>query len=304
MTVALPVLKPVASRPRLARAAVALTAVGTMLAGGLVAMAPAEAATSKPSTPKTSTITLGTTAHFDNFDVTVIKTLMDPDYYGYVIKLKVCVTKLPAGSTGGKTRISWDPWSVTTTKHTRYPSVQEDPPPDTFPRPYQSEGRFKLGECASGWLPFWSVTTKDKIISINYDNSLGDHARWAPTKKSLAIGKAKSFKQVKVLVSKVRRDEFWYGVKIKTCVASLPADKKSIHVGWDQWSLSTDQGAIPMAIAQEGVSPWSPVYPEAKRLKKGECIAAWLPFAAHDDVRVRKINYRSSTGDKVSWTAP
>ena len=56
-----------------------------------------------------------------------------------------------------------------------------------------------------------------------------------------------------------------------------------------------------MAIAQEGTSPWSDVFPESIRLRKGECVSGWLPFAAHDDVVVSKVKYHNSLGNKIAW---
>ena len=70
---------------------------------------------------------------------------MEPEYYGYLIKLKVCVNHLPPGSTGGKTRISWDPWTISTNHGTRHPSVQEDPPVPTFPLDYSERGPVRGG---------------------------------------------------------------------------------------------------------------------------------------------------------------
>ena len=75
-----------------------MAAVAALIAGGLVSTSPAEAATTQ--------LKVGQKAHFHYFDVTVEKAVMEPEYYGYLIKLKVCVNHLPPGSTGGKTRMS------------------------------------------------------------------------------------------------------------------------------------------------------------------------------------------------------
>ena len=231
------------------------------------------------------------------------KAVMEPEYYGYLIKLKVCVNHLPPGSTGGKTRISWDPWTISTNHGTRHPSVQEDPPVPTFPLDYQSEGQFAVGECAAGWLPFWDLKLNDKITTINYKNTLGDKAKWTPSKTLLTLGQTKTFKYFTVRVTHVQAEEFWFGVKAKVCVRKLPPGSPGhkTRVSWDPWSLSTDHGTIPMAIAQEGTSPWSDVFAESIRLRRGECTSGWLPFAAHDDVAVAKVKYRNSLGNTIAW---
>ena len=280
---------------RLRHAALALAAVAALIAGGLVSTSPADAATAQ--------LKVGQKAHFHYFDVTVEKAVMEPEYYGYLIKLKVCVNHLPPGSSGGKTRISWDPWTIGTNHGTRHPSVQEDPPVPTFPLDYQSEGQFAVGECATGWLPFWDLKLNDKITTINYKNTLGDKAKWAPSKTLLTLGQTKTFKYFTVRVTHVQAEEFWFGVRAKVCVRRLPPGSTGhkTRVSWDPWSLSTDHGTIPMAIAQEGTSPWSNVFPESIRLRKGECVSGWLPFAAHDDVAVSKVKYHNTLGNKIAW---
>ncbi len=280
---------------RLRRLTLAFAAIVALLAGGLIATAPAEAATVH--------LNVGQKASFHYFDVTVVKVVMDPEYYGYTVKLKVCVNHLPPGSAHGKTRISWDPWTISTNHGTRHPSVQEDPPVPTFPLDFQSEGQFAVGECATGWLPFWDVKLNDKIISINYQNSLGDKAKWAPSKTLLTLGQTKTFTYFTVRVTHVQAEEFWFGVKAKVCVRKLPPGSTGhkTTVGWAPWSLSTDHGTIPMKVAQEGTSPWNTVFPESVRLRKGECASGWLPFAAHDDVRVYKVKYHNALGNKIAW---
>ena len=279
----------------LRRWAIALATAVALVLTGLVAATPAQAATTR--------LTVGHRAHFRYFDVTVLSTVMDPDYYGYLVRIKLCVNELPPGSTGGKTRVSWDPWTISTNHGTRHPEVQEDPPPDTFPLPYSSEGQFAVGECAIGWLPFWSVTIDDQITSINYDNSVSNHAKWTPSKKLLTLGQTKKFTYFTVRLTRVDRDDYWFGAKAKVCVRKLPPGSHGgkTTVSWAPWSLSTDHGTIPLAIAQEGVSPWATIFPESKRLRKGQCASGWLPFAAASDVHVSKINYKNSLGNKISW---
>jgi hypothetical protein len=117
------------------------------------------------------------------------------------------------------------------------------------------------------------------------------------------LGQTKTFKHFTVRLTHIQRDEFWYGVKAKVCVRSLPAGSHGgkTRVGWGPWSLSTDHGTVPLTVAQEGVSPFEPVFPEAVRLRKGDCVSGWLPFALPEDVSVTKVNYRNSLGNKIAW---
>lgn len=280
---------------RLRRTGTALVASSVVLGGAALGALPAHAATTH--------LNVGQRAHFRFFDVTVVNTVMDPEYYGYVVKLKVCVNHLPPGSSHGKTRISWDPWTITTNHGSQHPSVQEDAPLPTFPRNNQSAGRFAVGECATGYLPFFSVKLNDTITSIDYRNSLGDKASWAPSKTRLTLGQTKTFKHFTVRVTHVASDPYWFGAKAKICVRSLPPGSHGgkTTVSCDPWSISTDQGVIPMTIAQEGSSPWMKIFPEMTRLRPGECASGWLPFAAHDDVEVHSIRYRNSLGNKITW---
>ena len=55
----------------LRRVAIALAAAVALVLTGLVAATPAQAATTR--------LTVGKRAHFHNFDVTVLRTVMDPD---------------------------------------------------------------------------------------------------------------------------------------------------------------------------------------------------------------------------------
>ena len=57
---------------------------------------------------------------------------------------------------------------------------------------------------------------------------------------------------------------------------------------------------MPLAIVQEGTSPWRRIYPEETRLAKGQCVTGWLPFA-RTAVEVRSVRYANSLGDQASW---
>jgi len=272
----------------LRRVLVAASATALLAAGGLVAV-PAEAAA-----PALRPI--GTPARFTHFAVTVQDTVMDPEYYGYVVKLRVCVRSLPPGATSGRTRISWDPWTVTAGGRSHRPSVQEDPPPDLFPRPYQTEGRFRVGECAIGWLPFWSVKLGEQVTSINYANSLGNRARWRSEPDRL--GTKATFRHFSVRVNAVERNGDWMAVLATTCVRSVPEGRRSVRVSWDPWRLRTARGVVRPAMDRDTL--WSDHYRRQVWLAKGQCVTGWLPF---DRTRreVRSVRYSNSLGDQASW---
>jgi hypothetical protein len=273
----------------LLKASLVVATASALLAAGGPAATP-KAAAAVPVRP------LGSTATFTHFSVTVQGTVIDPEHHGYMVKLRVCVRSLPPGSTGGRTRISRDPWTVTAGGRTHRPSVQENPP-DTFPRPYRTEGRFRVGECATGWLPFWSAAGA-QVTSINYANSLGNRARWQSG--PLLLGSTATFQHFTVRVSAVEMTNYWIGVRATTCVRSVPYGRKTVRISSDPWSLTTSPGNVSLTITQKGSSPWRRIYPEETRLAKGQCVTGWLPF---DRTRreVRSVRYSNSLGDQASW---
>lgn len=277
----------------LLKAALVLLSVAAVLAvGGLF---PGPAAAAAPPTPRP----IGSTATFPHFGITVLQTAMDPEYHGFMVRLRVCVRSLPPGSTGGRTRISWDPWTVTAGGRTHRPSVQEDPPHETFPRPYRSEGRFRVGECAIGWLPFWSVKADDRVTSVDYHNALRNRARWRGG--PWAIGSVATFDHFTVRVTAVDLREDWMGVRARICVRSVPKGSRTVRVSWDPWSLATARGVVRPMLDHVGDSVWSPRrYPIQTRLAKGQCRAGWLPFL-RPRTEVQTIRYRNSLGDQASW---
>jgi len=284
-------------RHRVVRAAAAVVCSTALAGAGTVATtAPVQAAPRL----QLGQLQFGQVAHFANFDVTVLDAAMDSSYYGYVLKLRVCVTRLPAGSKHGKTRISWDPWTVTTTRGVHRPAVQEDPPPQTFPRPYDSQGWFKKGECATGWLPFWGLEATETVTSINYANSLGNRASWRQPR--LVISQQKTFRYFSVRVLDVEKKAGWYGVYARTCARALPGGTrgKSVRVSWDPWSLTTNRGTIGLRNV-EGPSPFKRIYPLETWIKPGQCVTGWLPFSVPSKTSVRSIGYGNSLGERASW---
>ena len=104
-----------------------LAALGLVI--GLTGLAP----TSAQAAPLSRQ--LGWTATFPHFNVTVGNVVYSPAH-GTLVYTLVCVRSLPPGSTGGRTRISWDPWRLTTTSGTVAPRVYDasHPPEGMFPR--------------------------------------------------------------------------------------------------------------------------------------------------------------------------
>lgn len=120
-------------------------------------------------------LALGSTATFGSFTVRVTKTRQDDA--GFWAYAKVCVRKLPGGSTGGRTRISWDPWVATAGTHFGYVPWVFDASHTATPLFPQSQ-RYRTGQCAQGWLPFEDTRASVRVDRVRYRNSLGDQAFW------------------------------------------------------------------------------------------------------------------------------
>ena len=272
------------------RMLVAASALALVATGGL-ATAPAASAAAPPRP-------IGRSVTFDHFRVAVLESAPDPASYGYLVKVRVCVRSLPPGSRDGRTRISWDPWTVTVGGRTHRPSVQKDPPPDTFPRPDRSEARFRAGECAVGRLPFRSVGAGAGVTSIDYGNSLGDRARWQPN--PLPLGSKATFPHFTVRVSAVEDRQGYIGVRATTCVRSVPDGRRTVRVSWDPWRLRTDGDDVRPAI--DHYSPWPDYYRPEVRLAKGQCESGWLVFPLHREAGVTSVGYHNALGDQASWS--
>lgn len=95
---------------------------------------------------------------------------------GLVVRAQVCITSLPPGSTGGQTRISWDPWQVISTSpagtHGARLCDGSHPPATMFPM----SGRYPSGTCVSGLIPFADQITP--ASQVDYMNEVGDRAEW------------------------------------------------------------------------------------------------------------------------------
>lgn len=129
---------------------------------------PTAEATSKRSSVSSSTPKGGGIATFRHFNVT----LRDVRRGGGVqVLVEVCVRSLPPDPQRNRTRISWDPWSVWTGSKSVDAGRSAVPLKGGFP----IERTYRVGECASGWIPF---PTTMKPVRINYNNGVGDAAVW------------------------------------------------------------------------------------------------------------------------------
>ena len=86
----------------------------------------------------------------------------------------MCVTSLPPDPQGNRTRISWDPWSVTAGTSAAEAGYRGDAPGQMFP----SARTYSVGQCASGWIPF---CIKGDLDVVRYANGVGDKAVWDVT---------------------------------------------------------------------------------------------------------------------------
>lgn len=153
----------------------AAAATGLALTG-LAAAVPAHAGDSVPP--------LGTTAHMDNFDVTVhsFENIDNAD----MAHVTVCAKNVAPGET---VRVSWDAWSVRDAEGAEYEagivnggSTKADYPYGNAEAPSADEGhsderQLADGECATGRIAFKPAQDIDPT-TVQYESSLGDFAEW------------------------------------------------------------------------------------------------------------------------------
>jgi hypothetical protein len=109
-------------------------------------------------------------AKFDHFMVTV-DDLERVNSSEVRLLAKVCVRSLPPDPQGKRTRISWDPWSV----RARAKMIDADPAHATFKGAFPPDDIYRVGQCASGWIPFLA---RGSVTKIKYSNGVGDGAVW------------------------------------------------------------------------------------------------------------------------------
>jgi hypothetical protein len=118
---------------------------------------------------------LGSTATFRHFTVKVTATSQDAS--GFRAYVKTCVRSLPPGSSGGRTRLSWDPFAAHAGTHFGFAPYVYDAS-HTWPNLYPKSGRYRVGQCAQGWVPFEGVDEDLPIDRLTYRNALGNVAFW------------------------------------------------------------------------------------------------------------------------------
>jgi len=112
---------------------------------------------------------VGSSAAFKHFKVTVRQVEQAPP--GVRILAEVCVRRLPPDPQGNRTRISWDPWSISTGSKSVDAGRSSAPLPGAFP----ADRTYRVGQCAAGWIPF---PAKTRPLKITYANGVGDRAVW------------------------------------------------------------------------------------------------------------------------------
>lgn len=123
----------------------------------------------------TTHLQLGQSVTFPQFTVTVVSADL-ASAQGLLVHARVCVRRLPPDPQGDATRISWDPWAVTTGAATYSPRLADPKraPTDLFP----PDRTWQVGRCAAGVIPFADVSAARPGSTIRYANSLGNVAVW------------------------------------------------------------------------------------------------------------------------------
>ena len=125
--------------------------------------------------PLTTTVPIGVRVHAPYLDLTASGTMTGGDVYAILVE--TCVRSLPPNASSDLP-LSRSSWTLSTSSGT----VTTDAPitdPITLPSPYPSEGRYGIGDCASGWIPF-AVPTDTAVLAISYRDSLGANVTWNP----------------------------------------------------------------------------------------------------------------------------
>lgn len=121
---------------------------------------------SSPSSPSDMGVDVVGDASFAHFEVSVSGT-ESTSGDETLVHARVCLTSLTADASNGTTRISWEPWSATTSTGLVLRPQSATGVATAFPR----ESRVAPGECVSGDLLF----NAPDIVSVTYKNGQGDH---------------------------------------------------------------------------------------------------------------------------------
>ena len=121
-----------------------------------------------PSVSRSSTDSgaprLGQSMTFEYQEVTVYDVRFDTTH-GYLVHAKVCVRKL--ADTSPTTKLSWNAWWIeddTGDKH--HPTLDDDN--GRPPLMYARTGRYRVGECAQGFIPFNQVPGTRQLTAVLY----------------------------------------------------------------------------------------------------------------------------------------
>jgi hypothetical protein len=137
------------------------------------ATTPTEERSAEP--PLTTTVPIGVRVQGPYLDLTASGTMTGGDVYAILVE--TCVRSLPP-TASSDLPLSRSSWTLSTSAGT----VTTDAPitdPITLPSTYPSEGRFGIGDCASGWIPF-AVPPGTTVLAISYRDSLGANVTWNP----------------------------------------------------------------------------------------------------------------------------
>lgn len=97
---------------------------------------------------------------------------------GTLIDVRVCARSLPPDASGDAVPISWDPWTIVNGEGEAGASLNTGGP---VPKPthlFPKEGSLRVGQCASGLVPF-NVDEHSQAISVSYPDAHGDTAVWS-----------------------------------------------------------------------------------------------------------------------------
>jgi hypothetical protein len=124
--------------------------------------------------PLTTTVPIGVRVQAPYLDLTASGTMTGGDVYAILVE--TCVRSLPPNASD--LPLSRSSWTLSTSAGT----VTTDAPitePIALPTAYPAEGRYGIGDCASGWIPF-AVAPDTAVSAISYRNTLGANITWNP----------------------------------------------------------------------------------------------------------------------------
>ncbi|HYP44738.1 MAG TPA: hypothetical protein VEQ66_06035 [Propionibacteriaceae bacterium] len=274
---------------------------------------PAAVAAPAVSTPQATSATgsagplaIGKAATFRHLKVTVTKSDRKSDSYFHGVKVKVCVTSLPKGTTN--LRLSWDPWTITAGTSTVRPgNFEEGADPWADAHAPQSK-TYRVGQCMSGIVAF-AVGGTDNVTKVGYANSLGNRASWKVTNGASpqrALGSTATFGHFTVKVTQTRQDERGFRAYATTCVRSLPPGSTGgkTRLSWGPFVAHAGTHFAFAPLVHDASHTWDDLYRQDGRYRVGQCVQGWVPFEGVDQsLPVDRLTYRNSLGDVAFWTA-